>query len=214
MPDRPELMAIGDSIYNGTRSLTTNAEVARLSVPAQVARAFGWDFKSPAYPFDVLFNLEALFRANAFNLDTLKASVVANAHGWLDRAHWADDDCYDNIAIAQSSGSRPPLDADSLLTDIPSLLDIDNLLIDLIVAFIWAAARPSVWTRIPSGLSLLAGKGSTLPLSLIVSGLPLRSTVLPTATRIQPSLMQYSSTLVFSSPSNLMPTPFWRSASS
>ncbi len=40
MPDRPELMAIGDSIYNGTRSLTTNAELARLSVPAQVARAF------------------------------------------------------------------------------------------------------------------------------------------------------------------------------
>ena len=68
MADRPELMAIGDSIYNGTRSLTTNAELARLSVPAQVARAFGWDFKSPAYPFDVLFNLEALFRANAFDL--------------------------------------------------------------------------------------------------------------------------------------------------
>ena len=36
-------MAIGDSIYNGTRSLTTNAELAALSVPAQVARAFGWD---------------------------------------------------------------------------------------------------------------------------------------------------------------------------
>lgn len=102
MPDRPELMAIGDSIYNGTRSLTTNAELARLSAPAQVARAFGWDFKSPAYPFDVLFDLEALFRANGFDLDTLKASVVANAQGWLDRGRWAGDDCHDNIAIAQS----------------------------------------------------------------------------------------------------------------
>lgn len=102
MPDRPELMAIGDSIYNGTRSLTTNAELARLSVPAQVARAFGWAFKSPAYPFDVLFNLETLFRADSFDLNTLKASVVANAQGWLDRGRWADDDCYDNIAIAQS----------------------------------------------------------------------------------------------------------------
>src|SRR3982750_4938457 len=85
MPDRPELMAIGDSIYNGTRSLTTNAELARLSVPAQVALAFGWDFKSPTYPFDVLFNLEALLRANVFDLRTLKAAVVANAQGWLDR---------------------------------------------------------------------------------------------------------------------------------
>lgn len=103
MPDRPELMAIGDSIYNGTRSLTTNAELAQLSVPAQVARAFGWPFKAPAYPFDVLFNLEALFRADSFNLDTLKASVIANAERWLARSPWADDDCFDNIAIAQTT---------------------------------------------------------------------------------------------------------------
>ena len=47
MADRPELMAIGDSIYNGTRSLTTNAEMAQNAVPAQVARAFGWDFRAP-----------------------------------------------------------------------------------------------------------------------------------------------------------------------
>src|SRR5437764_15150217 len=103
MPDRPELMAIGDSIYNGTRSLTTNAELAQLSVPAQVARAFGWEFKAPAYPFDVLFNLEALFRANAFNLGTLKAAVIANAQRWLDRTPWADTDGFDNIAIAQTT---------------------------------------------------------------------------------------------------------------
>lgn len=102
MPDRPELMAIGDSIYNGTRSLTTNAALARLSVPAQVARAFGWAFSSPSYPFDVLFDLEAVIRAGAFDLDALKESIVANAQGWLDRPRWADDDCFDNIAIAQS----------------------------------------------------------------------------------------------------------------
>lgn len=103
MPDRPELMAIGDSIYNGTRSLTTNAELALLSPPAQVARAFGWDFKVPAYPFDVLFDLEALFRSNSFDLNSLKASVIANAEGWLARERWADDDCFDNIAIAQTT---------------------------------------------------------------------------------------------------------------
>jgi lysophospholipase L1-like esterase len=103
MADRPELMAIGDSIYNGTRSLTTNAELAGLSVPAQVARAFGWDFQAPAYPFDVLFNLEALFRAGAFNLDTLKMAVLANAQRWLDTEPWADIDCFDNIAIAQTT---------------------------------------------------------------------------------------------------------------
>lgn len=100
---RPELMAIGDSIYNGTRSLTTNAALARLSPPAQVARAFGWDFKTPSYPFDVLFDLEALFRAGSFDLDALKAGILANAQAWLDRAQWSDDDGFDNIAIAQTT---------------------------------------------------------------------------------------------------------------
>ena len=103
MPDRPELMAIGDSIYNGTRSLTTNGQLAKLSVPAQVARAFGWDFKVPAYPFDVLFDLEALFRASAFDLNRLRASVIANAERWLATPSWADADCFDNLAIAQTT---------------------------------------------------------------------------------------------------------------
>ena len=49
--------------------------------------------------------------------------------------------------------------------------------------------------------------GSTGPVSFIVSGAPCRSTVLPTATRTQPSLTQYSSTLVFSTPLKRMPTP-------
>ena len=56
--------------------------------------------------------------------------------------------------------------------------------------------------------------GSTGPLSLMVSGLPLRSSALPAATRIQPSLTQYSSTLVFSWPAKRMPMPRSSSAAS
>ncbi len=47
---------------------------------------------------------------------------------------------------------------------------------------------------------------STGPVSLISSGLPWRSLVLPASTRIQPSLTQYSVTLVFSAPLKRMPT--------
>ena len=43
--------------------------------------------------------------------------------------------------------------------------------------------------------------------TLMVLGLPRRSSDLPTTTRIQPSLMQYSSTLVRSAPLKRMPTP-------
>ena len=103
MPNRPELMAIGDSIYNGTRSLTTNAEVAQLSVPAQVAGAFGWSFKVPTYPFDVLFNLETMVRQGQFSPSNLKTSVLANAQAWLNHGRWSTDDCFDNVAIAQTT---------------------------------------------------------------------------------------------------------------
>jgi len=103
MPDRPELMAIGDSIYNGTRSLTTNAELARLSVPTQVAAAFGWPFKVPAYPFDVLFDLERMVRAGQFSPSRLKIAVLANAQAWLDKGRWSTDDGFDNVAIAQTT---------------------------------------------------------------------------------------------------------------
>src|SRR4051812_3545258 len=48
--------------------------------------------------------------------------------------------------------------------------------------------------------------GSTGPCTLIVNGLPWRSLALPAVTRTQPSLTQYSSTLVFSTPLKRMPT--------
>ncbi len=103
MADRPELMAIGDSIYNGTRSLTTNGELARISAPAQVANAFKWKFVTPTYPFDVLFNLETIVRNNDFSLGHLTSGAAANAQAWLDRTSWSAVDAFDNISIAQST---------------------------------------------------------------------------------------------------------------
>lgn len=124
MPNRPELMAIGDSIYNGTRSLTTNAELAAMSVPAQVARAFGWDFRIPSYPRDVLFDLEDLFRAGRFDLDGLKRAVLTNAQAWLDQGQWSADDCFDNISIAQTTiADQASLTYTNNVTRIAGLID-------------------------------------------------------------------------------------------
>lgn len=124
MPDRPELMAIGDSIYNGTRSLTTNAELAALAVPAQVAQAFGWDFRTPSYPRDVLFDLEDLFRSDRFDLDGLKRSVLENAQAWLDPGRWSADDCFDNISIAQTTiADQAALTYNNNVSTIADLID-------------------------------------------------------------------------------------------
>src|SRR3546814_137316 len=48
-------------------------------------------------------------------------------------------------------------------------------------------------------------QGSTVPLTLTVIGLPRRSSALPNGSRTQPSLTQYSSTLVFSSQLKRLP---------
>ncbi|MBS0526198.1 MAG: hypothetical protein JSS04_21395 [Proteobacteria bacterium] len=57
--DRPEMMAIGDSLYNGMRSFTIDATKAALSPPAMIASALGIrDFGVPDLPQPVVVQLE------------------------------------------------------------------------------------------------------------------------------------------------------------
>jgi hypothetical protein len=96
-----EMMAIGDSLYNGVRSLTIDGTLASNAVPAQVARAFGWDFVVPDYPRVVLADFEALFSdPRVGNLD-LSRSAAANAHAWLADKTWSQHAMFDNLSIAQ-----------------------------------------------------------------------------------------------------------------
>jgi lysophospholipase L1-like esterase len=100
MAERPELMAIGDSCYNGVRSLTIDAALAGQSVPAQVARAFGWPFVTPNYPRRILFDLEALVR-HPGGIGTLRQTILDNAREWLSPGPWSALPSFDNIAVAQ-----------------------------------------------------------------------------------------------------------------
>jgi len=47
------------------------------------------------------------------------------------------------LARKQTSSRAAAFDSDSLLTNVPPLLDVENLLIDLVVAFV-RLARPMV----------------------------------------------------------------------
>jgi hypothetical protein len=112
LPDRakrPPVMAIGDSLFNGMRSATINAELARLSAPALVARALSAEdtFVAPKYPDHVLIDLEAEMRRLDFPVGALswlrglKKRVRANARAWLDGEHaLASPVQFDNLAIA------------------------------------------------------------------------------------------------------------------
>jgi hypothetical protein len=96
----PELMAIGDSIFNGVRSATINESLALTSPPAFVARGLGLPMRQPNYRRPVLFDLEAEMRRGV-DLHRLRASIIDNAERWLEeRGEWSSQRFFDNIAVA------------------------------------------------------------------------------------------------------------------
>ncbi len=96
----PELMAIGDSIFNGVRSMTMTRQLAAVSAPALAARQMGMPLSVPDYPREVLFDLEALAR-NPFDVLRFKQQIVDNARAWWSgNAPWSNQKDFDNIAVA------------------------------------------------------------------------------------------------------------------
>ena len=96
-----EMMAIGNSLYNGVRSLTIDADLAAHSVPAQVANAFRWPFISPDYPRVMLADVEKIFCDPLSGTLNLIKNAAANAHAWLASATWSNDAMFHNLSIAQ-----------------------------------------------------------------------------------------------------------------
>lgn len=127
--NRPVMMAIGDSFLNGMRSLTIHAELARLSIPAEVGRCLApppgfAEFVPADYPPQrpVLLDAEALLRRHVrtllpltglaelgLALPAIAAEVRNNARDWIA----AQDSTpvpaaprrFDNLAVA---GARLP----------------------------------------------------------------------------------------------------------
>ena len=100
---QPEMMAIGDSLFNGVRSLTINAELAKWSVPAQVAKALGIPFRTPTYPRAAVINMENWLRMLP-DIDDIDSDVSDNIAAWLADVP-APCDPFDNIAIASTTFS-------------------------------------------------------------------------------------------------------------
>jgi len=94
------MMAIGDSLFNGVRSLTINQQLAQWSAPAQVARALGIPFAIPDYPRNVIVNFEQWLREFP-NLIGIAADVEGNISFW-DTNPKSSLPEFDNIAIAST----------------------------------------------------------------------------------------------------------------
>jgi hypothetical protein len=132
----PELMAIGDSLYNGVRSLSITPALAPLSAPAQVARSLGFDFVVPDYPYEILLDVEDFLRGDIgfdsfVNLKTMLLDEIAtNAASWLKRRNrWSDRTFFDNVS--NSGATITSLFTDTARFHRTKALDlINNLLND------------------------------------------------------------------------------------
>jgi lysophospholipase L1-like esterase len=95
------MMAIGDSLFNGVRSLTINQQLAQWSAPAQVARALGIPFVTPDYPCNVVMNFEEWLRRFP-DLIGIAADLESNIKFW-NAVPKSSLGGFDNIAIASTT---------------------------------------------------------------------------------------------------------------
>jgi lysophospholipase L1-like esterase len=102
---RPPVMAIGDSMSNGVRSLTMRDELAALSPVQQFAAAAGLAMTRPVYPREVLFDLEEMARKGITSLFSLQSAVMKNAKAWLTGKPRAKPLFHDNVACAGADWS-------------------------------------------------------------------------------------------------------------
>jgi hypothetical protein len=93
---RLEMMAIGDSLYQGVRSMTIRADLCATSIPAQVAKALGIPFASPDMAHPVIIDPEAWLA------DLGRIGKDLAAYG----AYWQGNPvspgghvCFDNVSV-------------------------------------------------------------------------------------------------------------------
>jgi lysophospholipase L1-like esterase len=109
----PDLMAIGDSAYNGVESLSISKEKAYYSVPAFVARGLKIQtFRIPQYERPVLVDLDRDLEASWLHVaETLETHVAndVNAYASPTRVTYfqhAMPKFFDNIAVAQADSAN------------------------------------------------------------------------------------------------------------
>ena len=145
MAARPKLMAIGDSMYHGVRSLTMSPGLADYSPPAQVARALNIPFSVPNPPRPILFDLEEELR-NSSILDIaahLISRAADNLEQWLAQRVWSPLSAFDNVSIGGATikdlWTRTAGDASQKLPGLLTRMRQANGLGDLpVVAEAWA----------------------------------------------------------------------------
>jgi hypothetical protein len=108
LPDdlmNPPMMAIGDSLYQGVRSLSLKGGMPHWSTPAQVARTLGLGFRfnCPDLAKPLVIDMEQWLRMLP-DIDAIKADMKANIRYWLPRPRSPSGrPAFENVAIASAT---------------------------------------------------------------------------------------------------------------
>ena len=124
--DRPSIMAIGDSLYQGVRSLTFTSELARYSPPAQAAAALGLQMTVPNPRIPIAFDLEQLFRQGGVIhlLGDVREVCLKNLEFWMSGEAWSQHEAFDNVAVGGAAIATLYEDTyEQHWATIPALLD-------------------------------------------------------------------------------------------
>ena len=102
---RPDMMAIGDSLYQGVRSLTIKRGLIQLGAPAQIAEALGirHRFACPDPMRPILVDMEAWLRMLP-SLSDVKADLAVNTDYWFGKPKSPSGrEFFENIAVASAT---------------------------------------------------------------------------------------------------------------
>lgn len=99
--EQPDIMAIGDLMYQGIRSISFLPAMVNHSTPKQVADAIGMSMTVPDLRQPLLFDLEAeLRRGGLLHLvEHLRGVCLDNLKAWPLDQPWSQHEAFDNVAI-------------------------------------------------------------------------------------------------------------------
>ncbi len=99
--DQPDIMAIGDSMYQGIRSLSFLPAMVQHSAPKQVANMLGLNMTVPDLQQPLLFDMEAeLAQGGLVSLiQHIQPDCLKNLKAWPLDQPWSQHEAFDNIAV-------------------------------------------------------------------------------------------------------------------
>lgn len=99
--EAPDIMAIGDSMYQGIHSMSMPPWMAAQSAPAQVARALGMKMVVPDLSHPLLWDIVTELRNGGIvDIATRLLDICKqNLRHWQPDQPWSEHEAFDNVAI-------------------------------------------------------------------------------------------------------------------